>query len=235
MSFRPRFHSRRRVPLAERLSQFAIPADNCDRLARTECRHVPPHLKLHLGCGRLGLPGYTNVDIIPPAADVACDVETLDPYADGTVAAIYASHVLEHFGRRRTIEVLRAWWRVLCADGELRIAVPDFEAVVVEVSAGTDISRVAGLVCGGQRDEYDYHKTIFDFATLRRMLECAGFEHVERYDAHEFLGPDVDDYSKSHLPHMDFSGRLMSLNVVCRKTDRPPPPIDEDTKRVIKA
>ncbi len=67
------------------------------------------------------------------------------------------------------------------------------------------------------------------------MLECAGFENVERYDAHEFLGPDVDDYSKSHLPHMDFFGRLMSLNVVCHKTDRPPPPIDEDTKRVIKA
>jgi ubiquinone/menaquinone biosynthesis C-methylase UbiE len=42
---------------------------------------------------------------------------------------IYASHVIEYFDINEVKEVLREWRRVLKPGGELRVAVPDFEAM----------------------------------------------------------------------------------------------------------
>jgi hypothetical protein len=71
---------------------------------------------------------------------------------------------------------------------------------------------------GGQRDQYDYHKIAFDFKSLKAALETAGFQDVKRYNHADFLPSGFDDWSRSYLPHMDLSGRLMSLNVTAIKT-----------------
>jgi hypothetical protein len=77
---------------------------------------------------------------------------------------------------------------------------------------------VTGLLYGGQRDQYDFHKITFDFASLKAALELAGFKDVKRYNFNEFLPEGFDDWSRSYLPHMDFEhGRLMSLNVTAVK------------------
>lgn len=71
---------------------------------------------------------------------------------------------------------------------------------------------------GGQKNEYDYHYTVFDFDSLKEALEDVGFTDVKRYDWREFLPEGFDDYSRSYLPHMDFdNGKLMSLNVTAVK------------------
>jgi hypothetical protein len=57
---------------------------------------------------------------------------------------------------------------------------------------------------------------IFDFATLARGLEQAGFGDVRRYDWRQTdIGKaGIDDYSQAYLPHMaKDTGRLMMLNV----------------------
>ena len=36
------------------------------------------------------------------------------------------------------------------------------------------------------------------------------------YDCEDFL-KNKDDYSKAYLPHMDKTGTLMSLNIICKK------------------
>ena len=52
---------------------------------------------------------------------------------------------------------------------------------------------------------------------MEKLLKACGFDNIEKYDTHDFLG-DNDDYSKSYLPHMDFKeGELMSLNICCKK------------------
>lgn len=177
-------------------------------------------MKLHIGCGKKYLPGYKHLDVIPfEHVDFVCDARKLESVEDTSVSEIYACHVLEHVERGEVVNVLREWHRVLLPGGKLRLAVPDFEAVVNEYVENRDLMCFQGLLYGGQTYDYNFHHVVFDFAVLESMLIEAGFKAVERYDWRDFLPAEgYDDYSRSYLPHMDFEhGRLMSLNVVATR------------------
>ena len=173
-------------------------------------------MKLHLGCGKNKIQDYINIDF-NETADIVHDVRDLSIFNNETIDEIYISHCLEHFSRREIIKVLQEYNRVLKVNGTLRVAVPDFDAVV---KVYKDTGKIQmGLLYGGQINEHDYHKIIFNFNLIKDFLECCGFCNVDRYDAWEFLGENIDDYSKSYIPHMDRNGTLMSLNVKCTKKD----------------
>ena len=88
-------------------------------------------IKLHLGCGSVLLPGWTNVDLDDiPEIDVQDDVRTLTKIKDNSCDIIYASHVLEHFGRKEFESILKVWNKKLKINGILRLAVPDFEKAI---------------------------------------------------------------------------------------------------------
>ena len=174
-------------------------------------------INLHLGCGKLKLDNFINVDIMSDVADMKLDINDLSVFNNNTVDQIYICHVLEHIQRTQILNLFLEWNRVLKKDAVLRIAVPDFEKVVKMYQQNKNIPEIIGLVNGGQRNQYDIHFVIFDFEILKELLNICGFTNVERYDAFEFLGEN-DDYSKSYLPHMDFeNGELMSLNIKCVK------------------
>lgn len=172
-------------------------------------------MKLHLGCGSKHIPGFVHVDLGDyPHIDYRVPVNALAFAADGSVELIYASHVLEHFGRHEVDQVLREWFRVLRKGGILRLAVPDFAAVSQRYQSTGELGELVGLVCGGQRDERDFHHMIFDEKLLRERLREAGFASVSRYDWKNTEHAALDDYSQAYLPHMDkASGQLMSLNL----------------------
>ena len=179
-------------------------------------------LKLHLGCGMRNIPGFAHVDIIDaPHIDYRCSVDNLCDFSDGSVDLIYASHVLEHFGRNEVQAVLKGWHRVLKSGGVVRIAVPDFAAVVAlyeQEGLQDGLSGLVGLVCGGQRNQYDFHKIIFDEAFLSFLLKKVGFKNVSRWDWRATEHAHIDDFSQSYIPHMDKqNGRLMSLNLEATK------------------
>lgn len=176
-------------------------------------------MKLHIGCGKKYLPGYRHLDVIDyDHVDYVCDARKLKMIESGSVSEIYACHILEHVERSEVLDVLMEWHRVLRRGGLLRLAVPDFEAVVQEYVENKDLQRFQGLLYGGQTYDYNFHHVAFDFQSLKGVLEQAGFGEVERYDWREFLPEGYDDYSRAYIPHMDFeNGRLMSLNVVARK------------------
>lgn len=172
-------------------------------------------MKLHLGCGEKYIPGFIHVDIQDyPHVDYRVPVNQLSFAADHSVDLIYACHVLEHFGRHETDQVLKEWFRVLRKGGLLRLAVPDFEAVAGQYQQTGNLTELVGLVSGGQRNEYDFHKMVFDEKLLRERLLKAGFTSVSRYDWRHTEHSWLDDYSQAYLPHMDKEkGRLMSLNL----------------------
>jgi predicted SAM-dependent methyltransferase len=173
-------------------------------------------MQLHLGCGKIRLPGYVNVDIqAGPSVDVVADLRHL-PWGDGEADLVYSCAAIEHFGRREWIPLLAEWARVLKRGGLLRLSTADFEAVVARYRETHRLEELLGLLIGGQKDDYDWHGMIFDFDTLCEGLCAAGFREVRRYDWRETdLGKlGIDDYSQAYLPHMDKEhGRLMMLNV----------------------
>lgn len=184
----------------------------------SDAPHPARLLRLHLGCGKRHIPGFFHVDALAaPHVDHVGPVEKLDWLADGAAELIYASHVLEHFGRYEFPAVLAEWCRVLAPGGVLRVAVPDFAACAKlyhERGLENGLSGLVGLISGGQRDQYDYHKMIFDEPFLTEALIEAGFSTVRRWDWRTTEHAAIDDYSQSYLPHLDKErGQLMSLNL----------------------
>lgn len=174
-------------------------------------------MKLHLGCGPRLIPGFVHIDAQPaPHVDIVGPVERL-PMEDNSVSLIYASHVLEHFSRKAYKDVLREWFRVLRPGGILRLAVPDFAAcaaIYYEDGLADGLSGLVGLIIGGQRNEHDFHKMIFDEAFLRRNLLDIGFKEVRRWDWRYTEHADIDDFSQAYIPHLSKEdGKLMSLNL----------------------
>jgi len=172
-------------------------------------------MKLHLGCGNVLLPGWTNVDLDDISGiDLQDDVRTLTKIKDNSYDIIYASHVLEHFGRNEFEPILKVWNKKLKINGILRLAVPDFEKAIKWYNDTKKIEDVIGLISGGQKTEFDYHKMIYDKKFLTKVLKICGFDNVKEWDWRQTEHGQSDDYSQSYLPHMDKeNGMLMSLNL----------------------
>ena len=181
-------------------------------------------MKLHVGCGSVILPGWTNLDIEKlPGVDIIDDITTLTKILDNSCDIIYASHVLEHVGRNEFEDVIRIWNKKLKKNGTLRIAVPDFEKIITWYQKTKQIIDIVGLVSGGQKTKYDYHKMIYDKKSLTEILLKMGFHDIREWDWRQTDHSKFDDYSQSHLPHMEKdNGLLMSLNLEAIKISEPP-------------
>lgn len=177
-------------------------------------------VKLHLGCGGVYLDDYVNIDInLRPGVDLIADLRQL-PFPANSVDFIYSCNVIEHFRRNVWRRVLAHWADILKPGATMRISAPDFEQCVARYTEIGNVNELLGLIVGGQRDLYDWHGMVFDFALMKEGLEGAGFTNVRRYEWRETdLGQaGIDDYSQAYLPHMDKeNGRLMMLNLEADK------------------
>lgn len=185
-----------------------------------------PEVRLHLGCGKRYLPGYIHIDLADyPHIDYKHEVRTLPMFRDSGVDLIYASHVIEYFDRIEVVDVLKEWHRVLKEGGILMLAVPDFEGLVRVYNKYRDINLIRGPLYGRWEipgfNKVIYHKTVYDFSSLKAVLEETGFRNVRRWDWRQvFVGEyeGFDDYSQAYIPHMDKkNGILISLNVEAEK------------------
>jgi predicted SAM-dependent methyltransferase len=182
-------------------------------------------IRLHLGCGKRYIPGFIHIDLADfPHIDYKHDIRHLPMFAENSVDLIYCCHAFEYFDRVEGLEVLGEWYRVLKPGGILRLAVPDFEALVKVYLQYGDLSLIHGPLYGRMAihtptgEKVIYHKTVYDFSSLKEILEKAGFRNVRRYDWRKTIHKDYDDYSQAYIPHMDKEhGMLISLNVEANK------------------
>jgi predicted SAM-dependent methyltransferase len=181
-------------------------------------------MNIHLGCGIRRIPGFVNVDRSDlPHLQYKAPLAPLPMFPDDAADLIYCSHAFEYLDRQEAIDALREWRRVLRPGGTLRLAVPDFEALVAVYLETKHLSASLGPLYGRMEvrtpePRLIYHRTVYDYESLRVMLEEAGLRRVRRYDWRTTVHKDHDDCSQAYIPHMDKDrGRLISLNVEAEK------------------
>ena len=137
--------------------------------------------KINMGCGWRNFgPDWIHID--------GGDYEHLDyrsitslEFRDNTVDLIYASHVIEYFDSHDVKNLLTEWKRVLKKDGVLRVAVPNFEVITsLYLKNKYSLDYFLGPLYGRMEmgDEKIFHKTVYDFDSLKNLLEKCGFGNI---------------------------------------------------------
>lgn len=140
-------------------------------------------IKLDLGAEDISPPGF-----IPMGHDHGTEIFPL-AYDDDSVDEIRASHVLEHFSTADTHEVVKHWASKLKPGGVLKIAVPNFEYIAKSYIDGLELP-IEGYTMGGQTDADDFHRSLFDAATLAELFREAGLTDIGYWDS------DAEDCSR---------------------------------------
>lgn len=167
-------------------------------------------IRLNLGARNRAISGFRGIDCdAHPGVDEVGDVADLSCYADGSVAEIYASHVLEHFPHPRTAAVLAEWARVLAPGGILYVAVPDFARAAELYSKFGLADWVVNFLWGDQGYATAFHYAGFDETRLRALLLAAGFSEASRVELFPVFAPNDCSTNVSN-----FDGEPVSLNMV---------------------
>ncbi len=199
MGFRTfvRRHTTRGVRAALRNLIVELRLQERHRRGRRRARRLAHarELRIQLGSGRSPRPGWINVDLFAPDADLPIDLREELPFATGSAAVVYAEHVLEHFEYPGEVQrLLREIHRVLKPSGVFSLVVPDAgRALRAYAEADEAFFR------GRRRRSYlaterptrmhhvnylfrqdGQHKYAYDEETLAQVLEAAGFVDVRR-------------------------------------------------------
>ena len=167
-------------------------------------------VRLNLGCGDKKKPGWVNVDLYAPEADLRLDLREPLPFPDGSIIHIYCEHFFEHLEypdvddamatvletperSSEALGFLRECRRVLAPGGVLDILVPDAERKIgMYVKRREDAFPVGRdwwgpAWCDTPMHCINYlfrqgreHKYAYDEETLTRAFETAGFVDVRR-------------------------------------------------------
>jgi len=161
-------------------------------------------VKLHLGCGKrdFGVE-WDHIDQADFPHIKSHDVTKL-PYESQSVDIIYACHLIAYFDREEVVPILQEWKRVLKPGGILRIATPDW-SVLRRMSV-----PLLGPLYGKMNEQPIYHKTVYDYNGLKKLLDAAGFLNIGYYNHKKTEHAKFDDHSAAY-----FKGILISLNVDC--------------------
>ena len=178
-------------------------------------------LKLHLGCWHRFIPGFIHVDYCDmPHIDYCSNIDKLPFFKDGLADLIYCSHAFEYFDRMKAKEVLHEWFRILKPGGVLRLAVPDFDALIkvymetrqLDLILGPLYGRMSIMTTDGVKNLY--HKTVYNEESLTSLLVLAGYVDVHRWNWRDTEHSEIDDHSQAYFPHMQKeTGTLVSLNI----------------------
>jgi len=169
-------------------------------------------MKLHLGCGRINIPGYINVDLSDlPHIHHISDISDLSFIEDQSVDLIYVSATFQYFDRKEGEGCLREWYRVLRDGGCLQISTVDFDKLLevyaksgkLESIIGPLYGRMGVYDSGGNCLSYIYHKSVYNKPDFIKMLEKVGFKNIQEYDYRDTIHAKYDDQSQSFYPHMD--------------------------------
>lgn len=171
-------------------------------------------LKLHLGCGTNILPGWINTDMMPsPVADYL-DSTRRFPFTDGSFAAAFCEHMIEHMEKPQARSLVQEVFRVLRPKGVFRIVTPSFESfarIALDPASATAQKYLAyfrQFVNNPQADLGDAinlifyghgHRHVYLIEELAAMLRQMGFSETKVMAAGTYNDPifnGVDGHGK---------------------------------------
>jgi predicted SAM-dependent methyltransferase len=176
------FKQLRRYIRIKKLRQIA--ALKWQQLAKQGC------IKLEFGSGhKLGANGWTTVDLY--GADINYDLRRGIPLPNGSVSAIYSSHMLEHIPYQQLLAFLQECRRVLAPDGYFSVCVPNARQYIEAYLAGEyfrdpkTFYQPARVDTGSFIDQVNYvaymggeHTYLFDEENLLNTFYKAGYSKV---------------------------------------------------------
>jgi predicted SAM-dependent methyltransferase len=167
--------------------------------------------RLHLGAGLNVLPGWLNTDLFIDAPGVFfLDATAEFPLESASFDFVFSEHVIEHLSYRNGYRMLTESFRVLRPYGRIRIATPSLDRLIALYSRNKTefdhrymkfILDEAERLPGQERENgcvflnYYFrawgHQFIYDWETLSRAVEAAGFIDVRQYQPGESDMPEL--------------------------------------------
>ncbi len=178
-------------------------------------------MKFNIGCGWRNF-GKDWIHIDGGDYDhINSDDIFIRDYENNSANLIYASHFIEYFDRQEAAKLLQRWKEVLKPNGILRLAVPNFELYAkLYINKKISLDNSLGPLYGKMKmgNETIYHKTAYDFSSLKKLLKEIGMRNIKKYNWEKTSHAKFDDHSQAYYPHMNKdNGTLMSLNMECLK------------------
>jgi predicted SAM-dependent methyltransferase len=166
--------------------------------------------KLQIGSGVNILPGWLNTDLDPAKGIMSMDSTKRFPFGDCTFDYIFTEHCIEHFEYRVGMQQVQECYRVLKPGGRLRISTPDLRFLIELYNENkTELQKryIVVVIDKFIRDTKSYtdtfvinnafqawgHKFIYDYKTLKSLLNKCGFIDIERYEAGESYDENLRD------------------------------------------
>jgi len=170
-------------------------------------------MKLHLGCGRVDIPGFYNVDLSEHKhVHLKADIRNLHMFENNSVDLIYVSAVFQYFDRQQGVQCLKEWNRILKKGGILRLSTVDFDKLLeVYEKTNKNLNYIIGPMYGrmgvfdksGNVIEKIYHRTVYNKKEIVQILKDCGYNNIESYDWKDLIHNEYDDQSQSYFPHME--------------------------------
>jgi predicted SAM-dependent methyltransferase len=154
--------------------------------------------KLQIGSGVNILPGWLNTDLNPTEGIMYMDATKKFPFGDCTFDYIFTEHCIELFEYQVGKQLVRECFRVLKPAGRLRISTTDLRFLIElydENKSELQKRYIVWITDKFSRDTKSYTDTfvinnafrgfagtfIYDYKTLKSLLNKCGFIDVERY------------------------------------------------------
>ncbi len=111
--------------------------------------------------------------------------------ADGSLDAIFSSHMLEHLSLRSARLCLAESHRCLRPGAVLRISVPDLDLHVAAYRPEQALTWATDLFEANEVAEKNMHHFMYNFDSLKALLREAGFSQVHRRAYQTGVCPDI--------------------------------------------
>lgn len=154
--------------------------------------------RLQLGCWPFPFKGWLNSDLHAAGEVIPIDLTKRFPVEDNSFHCVFCEHTIEHFSFAQGEVMLKEIYRVLKPKGKVRLATPDLKFLIdLYTDNKSDLqkryiqwaSSEFLKAWGKATDTFIInnfvrawgHQFIYDFKTLKFLLERVGFINVKRF------------------------------------------------------